>query len=199
MKTFKQFITENTQFQDIINRIEIVNGQKTIQGNVDLSDLNLTELPNLSDVVVIGDFYCSCNNLTSLQGAPKSVGGCFYCNNNNLTSLQGAPKSVEGYFDCTNNNLTSLQGAPQSIEGNFYCYNNNLTSLQGAPKSIEGDFSCYYNKLTSLQGAPNYVGGTFKTDKFSDADYRKYIENRKMKEELDPETSDLFGGMIDTL
>ena len=179
MKTFKQFITENTQFQDIINRIEIVNGQKTIQGNVDLSDLNLTELPNLSDVVVIGDFFCAYNNkLTTLQGAPQYIGRNFHCHNNNLTTLQGSPEYVKGDFYCSYNKLTILQGAPKFVGGNFHCNNNNLTTLQGAP---------------------NYVGGTFKTDKFSDADYRKYIENRKMKEELDPETSDLFGGMIDTL
>jgi len=101
--------------------IEIVNGQKTIQGHIDLSYQNLTELPDLSNIVVTGKFYCHNNNLTSLYGAPKSVGGNFHCHNNNLTTLQGAPQSVGGGFHCYNNKLTTLQGAPKSVEGNFYC------------------------------------------------------------------------------
>ena len=80
--------------------IEIVNGQKTIQGHIDLSYQNLTELPDLSNIVVTGKFYCHNNNLTSLYGAPKSVGGNFHCHNNNLTTLQGAPQSVGGRFSC---------------------------------------------------------------------------------------------------
>jgi hypothetical protein len=43
---------------------------------------------------------------------------------NQLTSLEGAPQSVGGYFSCSNNHLTSLKGAPQSVDGVFYCYNN---------------------------------------------------------------------------
>ena len=52
------------------------------------------------------------------------VGGNFICSNNNLTSLEGAPSSVGGNFDCYNNNLTSLEGAPSSVGGNFDCSDN---------------------------------------------------------------------------
>ena len=62
-----------------MNKIEIINGQKTIKGNVDLSDQSLSVLPDLSDVIILGGFYCDRNKLTSLQGAPESVGGGFYC------------------------------------------------------------------------------------------------------------------------
>jgi hypothetical protein len=113
-----------------------------------------------------GYFWCDNNQLTSLIGAPQSVGGAFYCNNNQLTSLEGAPQSVGGYFSCTTNQLTSLVGAPQSIGGHFGCSNNQLTSLVGAPQSVGGDFSCSDNQLTSLEGAPQSVGGTFYCDWF---------------------------------
>ena len=33
---------------------------------------------------VTRDFYCAHNKLTSLEGAPRSVGGKFYCSNNPL-------------------------------------------------------------------------------------------------------------------
>ena len=75
----------------------------------------------------------------------KICKGNFSCYDNNLTSLQGAPKTVGGYFDCDYNKLTSLQGAPKYVSGNFGCDHNNLTSLQGAPKTVGGDFICSYN------------------------------------------------------
>jgi hypothetical protein len=71
-----------------------------------------------------------------------SVSGDFNCSYNQLTSLEGAPKNVGGYFWCSGNQLTSLKGAPESIGGNFWCYNNQLTSLEGAPKSVGGSFYC---------------------------------------------------------
>ena len=52
---------------------------------------------------VAGGFYCSGNELTSLEGCPKEVGGSFYCNSNQLTSLEGAPKEVGGDFECVEN------------------------------------------------------------------------------------------------
>ena len=77
---------------------------KQIQGDVNLSNLYLKELPSiLTNVKVTGYFDCSDNNLTSLAGAPSSVTGHFNCSSNNLTSLDGAPRSVGGHFDCSNN------------------------------------------------------------------------------------------------
>ena len=99
-----------------------------------------------------GDFYCSNNNLTSLEGAPSVVNNDFYCSNNKLTSLEGAPSAVKGDFVCSYNKLTSLEGAPSVVNGGFYCSNNNLTSLEGAPSVVSGYFSCPNNKLTSLAG-----------------------------------------------
>jgi hypothetical protein len=79
----------------------IRNGSK---GDLDLSDMNLTVLPEiLKDITVGGNFYCSFNYLTSLENAPKSVDGDFYSSGNELTSLKGAPKSVGRDFVCYNN------------------------------------------------------------------------------------------------
>jgi hypothetical protein len=101
-----------------------------------------------------GDFDCSYNELTSLEGAPSSVGGDFWCSNNQLTSLEGAPSTVGvggGDFYCSDNRLTSLEGAPSSVGGDFFCSHNQLTSLEGAPSSVDGDFRCSHNQLTSLK------------------------------------------------
>ncbi len=92
-----------------------------IKGSLDLRGLGLSELPDLSCVVIEGDFLCSHNKLSSLKGAPSAVKGKFVCSGNQLTSLEGAPQSVGGSFYCRDNPLTSLTGAPQSVGGSFYC------------------------------------------------------------------------------
>jgi hypothetical protein len=121
---------------------------KVIYNNIDLRFLYLEKIPDIfSGVEVQGVFFCSNNQLTSLQGAPKYVGDDFDCYNNQLTSLQGAPEEVGGSFYCNSNQLTSLQGAPKYVGGNFDCGNNQLTSLQGAPKYVGGNFVCYYNAV----------------------------------------------------
>ena len=99
-----------------------------------------------------GHFSCTDSNLTSLEGAPTSVGGYFNCSDNQITSLEGAPSSVGGDFYCLNNQLTSLEGAPTSVGGYFSCSFNQFTSLEGAPASVGGYFYCSNNKLTSLAG-----------------------------------------------
>lgn len=93
---------------------------------LDISSKKLTRLPDLSNVVVRGDFICQNNLLTSLVGSPKSVGRGFYCDANRLTSLVGAPQTVAGYVSCRSNPLKSLAGAPRKFArlssnlGDFY-------------------------------------------------------------------------------
>ena len=113
-----------------------------VEGDLSLNGQGLSELPDLSEVIVKGNFNCGNNQLTSLAGAPQKVGGGFYCSDNQLTSLAGAPQKVGGHFDCYNNQLTSLAGAPQKVGGDFECDGNQLTSLAGAPQKVRGVFKC---------------------------------------------------------
>jgi hypothetical protein len=59
--------------------------------------------------------------LTRLPFAFGSVGENFWCSDNQLNSLEGAPTKVGGNFGCYNNRLTSLEGAPTKVGGDFYC------------------------------------------------------------------------------
>jgi hypothetical protein len=131
-------------------------GTVDVDGSVDLHDQKLSKLP-LKFGRVIGDFDCSTNNLTSLEGCPTEIGGHFYCYGNKLTSLEGCPREIGGSFYCERNQLTSLEGCPTEIGGNFWCSKNQLTSLEGCPTEIGGSFSCHDNQLTSLKGAPEYI------------------------------------------
>ena len=93
--------------------------------------------------------YCSYNQLTTLEGAPTSVGGDFVCNYHQLTSLEGAPKSVGKIFYCSDNQLTTLEGAPKSVGYDFYCINNPLTTLEGMP-AIPGTLKLSYSPTLPL-------------------------------------------------
>ena len=83
-------------------------GLVDIRGNVNLSSCNLTKLP-LKFGEVTGYFQCEHNYLTTLEGAPHTVGN-FDCQGNKLTSLEGAPRLVRGYFDFEDNKICSFEG-----------------------------------------------------------------------------------------
>jgi len=101
-------------------------GSIDVDGDVILSSRKLIKIP-FKFRNIIGDFFCSDNLLTSLEGAPINVGDSFNCSGNRLTSLNNAPNIVGGDFSCTCNRLTSLDGAPDSISVDFLCvHNDNL-------------------------------------------------------------------------
>jgi hypothetical protein len=113
------------RLEDRVERMISLYVRNRNKGNLSLSDLKLTKLPDiLKDITVGGSFYCTFNNLTSLENCPSSVGENFSCTCNLLTSLKGAPKTVGGFFDCRGNNLTSLAGAPKTVGGFFDCRGN---------------------------------------------------------------------------
>ena len=121
-----------------------------VDGDVDLSDKDLTKLP-LEFGVVKGRFICSSNNLTTLKGAPEKVGGGFYCSSNNLTTLEFAPVKVGGGFYCSSNNITTLKGAPEKVGGGFSCYSNNILDVEALVKcNIGGKFYITNNPISNI-------------------------------------------------
>lgn len=136
---------------EICNRYDINNftifedGSIDVDGNVNLYDKGIIRLP-LNFRNIYGNFYCSCNQLTSLEGAPKFIKGNFYCDSNQLTSFQGAPKEINGNFYCRYNKLTSFEYAPKTIRGEFGCECNNIKSFEYAPNYV-GSFNCELNPI----------------------------------------------------
>ena len=110
---------------------------KIIEGDVDLMDLYLEELPEFLDgVEVTGNFDCSRNNLTSLKNAPAKVGACFDCSANKLRSLEGAPKIVGRTFFCERNRLQTLEGAPEIVGSNFWATFNSRQFTESDARSV---------------------------------------------------------------
>ncbi len=152
-----------------------------LKGYVDLSQKNLTELPDLSRVTVDGDFDCSENRLTSLKGAPQKVTGDFRCDHNQLTFLKGAPQKVGGYFWCQHNQLTTLEGAPQEVGGDFCCYGDSLSSLFGISKvggEIKGSYLLI--KEYDCRKSPDY--GIYYADLVASAKYQSELSANKIRQ-----------------
>ena len=91
-----------------------------IKGNVDLRDKGLTELPDLSKVIVEGCFECQRNRLISLKGAPQKVGGEFNCSHNPwLESLYGISAIPVGGKIYCNDELGEKYGFSDSQSKGF--------------------------------------------------------------------------------
>ena len=81
--------------------------------------------PSTGLIDVDGSFDCEGQGLKNFKGvAFGHVKGNFNCDSNQLTSLDGAPKTVDGSFYCGSNQLTSLEGAPQTVDRGFFCGRN---------------------------------------------------------------------------
>ncbi len=135
----KTFLTKYTQGTWSVNQ---QTGLVDVKGDFDCSYKRLKSLRGISFGHVSGDFWCFRNQLTTLAGAPQTVGGSFFCGGNQLKTLAGAPQTVGGDFYCQGNQLTSLVGAPQTVNGDFYCFRNQLTTLAGAPQTVREGFYC---------------------------------------------------------
>ena len=140
IKKFQEYFKESTSFPtsedqivQLCERYKIKNYSINpdlsidVEGSVSLNNLKLSSLP-LRFSRVGGSFYCSYNQLTTLEGSPREVGGGFYCYNNHLTTLEGGPREVEGYFDCRYNLLTTLEGSPREVKY-FYCSHNPVSEI----------------------------------------------------------------------
>lgn len=103
------------EIHDICKRYLISNytinpdGSIDVDGDVSIVNGRLTKLP-LKFNKVSGDFYCSWEDLTTLEGSPKEVGGDFFCSYNKLKTLKHSPSIISGLFYCVDNPLESLEG-----------------------------------------------------------------------------------------
>lgn len=100
-------------------------------------------------VNVDGDVTLTLSKITNIPLKFGTVTGNFFCSSNYLSSLEGCPNRVGGEFDCRFNEITSLEGCPKSVGGDFYCYDNNIREFTGI-KYIGGDLICYNNPIGNI-------------------------------------------------
>ena len=94
-------------------------GLVDVEGSFYCFDRGLEDFLGIRFGKVSEYFVCSVNQLRTLEGSPREVGGGFSCWGNQLRTLEGSPREVGGGFDCSRNPLISLEGAPEVIKGKF--------------------------------------------------------------------------------
>ncbi|MBR6356022.1 MAG: hypothetical protein IKR92_04110 [Alphaproteobacteria bacterium] len=123
-----------------------------IKGGLDLGRNMYMKLPDLSKVIVEGNFDCRGCHLKSFVGAPKKVTGDFNGFGNEVTSLEGMTEIVGGNCNLSRNKLTSLEGSLRKVGNNLILdHNPQLTSLEYIPE-VGGSILCEHTAVTSLAG-----------------------------------------------
>jgi len=155
LKIYESFRTEQ-EIKDLCSEYGITNYQIRDDGYTDVNgDVSifryLKQLP-LTFNEVKGNFTCSYNNLTTLEGCPIKIDGSFDCSFNRLTSLEHSPEIVEGDFKCWSNYyITSLEGLENTYVTSklYFGYCESLYSLKGFPKKVDG-FECGYTPIQPI-------------------------------------------------
>ena len=154
MKRTLKIVDKNGDVYDIFN---LPKGKPLDFETIDLSGMDLTELPDLSSVTV-DYFNCSDNKLKNLKGSPQKVNGDFRCNKNELTSFESTTEQIGNCFYCHDNPAPSLDGMPQKVHS-ICCGSKHLKKLKGAPLKINGFLRCSYSSITDLEGCSQEIGG----------------------------------------
>jgi hypothetical protein len=146
IKSFKQFLNE-FEIEGEHHGKPLWNGKDYLDsdGDINLYNKNLTELPCIFPEIMNTNVYFHNNNLTSLEGCPQHINGYFDAKFNLLTSLKDGPKYVRGGYIVSHNEITSMEGLPSIINGDLYIQYNELESLDYLPKEIKGNLYIYGN------------------------------------------------------
>ena len=132
---------------------EYVDGLDIYIPNLDLSNCQLTTIPDLSKFVNLKSFKCSKNNLISLPTLPKCLRE-LYCYENQLTQLPELPPNLK-VLACGDNNIIQLPKLPVNLDM-LICSNNKLKQLPDLPKKLNKLY-CSNNLITQLPIMSNYL------------------------------------------
>lgn len=112
---------------------------------------------------VDGEFQLVNCQTTSLVGGPQFVGGSFDIQRLPfLTSLEGAPKTIGDGLWIYRCPITSLKGCPEVINREVYINDTKIKNMIGGPKVVNGEVYLTSQSLESLEGAPQYISGNFR-------------------------------------
>ena len=163
LKLFESYQSES-EVAKICDKYDISNWTLNSDGLVDVDgDVNLYGMISRESLVklplkfgeVTGHFTCNGNKLTTLEGAPHTIGGFLSCENNQLTSLEFAPKSVGRYFTCHSNSIRSFEGLGY-IKGDFWCRHNPVWEIwdiiNNKSNKFDNEKMDFFNDLDIIRG-----------------------------------------------
>ena len=156
--SFLQFIVDaqiyliNYLFEPVVYPVDVyLYGLPDDVEKIDLSNRNITSLPDLSRFYNLHELFVGCNLLTTLPPLPPNL-KMLHCSNNLLTSLPTLPLTLK-VLHCNHNQITRLPNLPANLE-HLYCWRNQLLSLPRLPQSLRS-IHCDYNRLYYLPPIPD--------------------------------------------
>ena len=165
---------------DICHRCGIKNyiinndGSISVDGDVDLYSMELTELP-LKFNIVVGNFNCSFNHLTTLNGSPNVIIGDFNFSRNEINSLKYSPNHVTGDYYTMMNKFNQIDYYPDKIVGDIY-FDEHVVIPYGMGHSVVpyGDYDNYilvkdydkwYNTYHKINKRKNIINNILHSEK----------------------------------
>ncbi len=124
-----------------------------VRGILDLNDLGLNSLEGCPKSVY--NITLNNNKLRNLIGSPDIVSNNFSCRNNNLDSIEGVSKEIGGYLDLSGNNIRDLKSFNWINCDVIHIYNNPVYSIVQSwinIKSERHELIEYFNDLDCIQG-----------------------------------------------
>jgi Leucine-rich repeat (LRR) protein len=118
---------------------------------IDISNINLTNIPCLERFYQLKELYCSYNQIKQLDNLPNTLKELF-CSYNQIKQLDNLPNSLT-ILGCGYNQITHLDNLPNNLK-ELYCSYNKITQINDIPNTLKG-LLCDNNLIEKLDNLPN--------------------------------------------
>jgi Leucine-rich repeat (LRR) protein len=113
---------------------------------LDLSNKNLTILPDLTKFTNLVKLYFHNNQIKELNNLPNTLQE-LDCSSNSITELNNLPNTLQG-LNCSNNQIIKLNNLPNTLQG-LNCSNNQIIKLNNLPNTLQVLY-CSSNYISDL-------------------------------------------------
>ena len=134
----------------MISVIDYLNSLNVNVKEINLSNKELTVLPDLSRFTNLKKLDCSFNKIKKINNLPEGLEN-LYCENNQIKELNNFPKGLK-VLVCHNNKIKKLDNLPEGFEG-LGCSYNEIQELNNLPNKL-GILNCENNQIKELNNIP---------------------------------------------
>ena len=152
---FKAYLVGNKAINSNGDTEIQVSEASAFKGEIDCSELNISDLTGIEAFTALTSLYCYTNKLTSLDVSKNTALTKLSCQRNLLTSLDVSQNTVLTDLTCSTNQLTSLDVSKNTVLTDLICSTNQLTSLDVSKNTALTYLDCSTNQLTNLDVSKN--------------------------------------------
>ena len=121
---FKAYLVGNKAINSNGDKGIQVSEASAFKGEIDCSELNISNLTGIEAFTALTELYCGKNQLTSLDVSKNTALTKLSCDENQLTSLDVSKNTALTKLSCQRNQLTSLYFRKNTALTQLYCEDN---------------------------------------------------------------------------